>query len=59
LVEVAVNRYAGRRCVSYVGMFDALRSNTAIRISVTSHILYDASLLGCNTMSVDKWFLRP
>jgi len=33
------NRCAGRRCVSYVGMFDALRSNTATERSVTSHIL--------------------
>jgi hypothetical protein len=39
LVEVAVNRCAGKRCVSYVGMFDALRSNTATERSVTRHIL--------------------
>jgi hypothetical protein len=39
LVEVAVNRCAGKRCVSHVGMFDALRSNTATGRSVTRHFL--------------------
>lgn len=38
LVEVAVNRCAGRRCVSHVGMFEVLQSNTATGSSVTSHI---------------------
>jgi len=39
LVKVAVNRCAARRCVGHVGMFEALRSNTATGRSVTSHIL--------------------
>ena len=33
-----LNSHAGRRCVSYVGMLEAFRSNTATGRSVSSHI---------------------